>query len=165
MLARGYLNDPERTNAAFIEDPVWLRRIDPAQPRRLYKTGDLVKFNEDGSLIFVGRKDSQIKFRGQRIELGEIEHVMRAMTIIDKALVIVQGNGCDKDGGSVFTPEYSTSEGRDGRPERIIPGGHERSPTPDCRDSQSSLSIISVIHLFTGPPSHHDVSFDNFRKD
>jgi amino acid adenylation domain-containing protein len=80
-VGHGYLNDAEKTSAAFISDPEWLLRgiRDPNQPRsgrhgRLYKTGDVVKLNEDGSLSYIGRKDTQIKIRGQRVELGEIEH-------------------------------------------------------------------------------------------
>ncbi|KAK1911190.1 hypothetical protein P3342_011792 [Pyrenophora teres f. teres] len=80
ILARGYLNDAEKTAAAFIEDPAWL--MDGCQGYagrhgRLYKTGDLVQYNDDGNLVCVGRKDSQVKLRGQRIELGEIEHHLR----------------------------------------------------------------------------------------
>ncbi|KAL7771437.1 hypothetical protein CFE70_001380 [Pyrenophora teres f. teres 0-1] len=80
ILARGYLNDAEKTAAAFIEDPAWL--MDGCQGYagrhgRLYKTGDLVQYNDDGNLICLGRKDSQVKLRGQRIELGEIEHHLR----------------------------------------------------------------------------------------
>ena len=73
----GYLNDPEKTAAAFIEDPAWLLQGAPGRPGRhgrLYKTGDLVRYNEDGSLTFIGRKDAQVKIRGQRVELGEVEH-------------------------------------------------------------------------------------------
>ncbi|KAE8849621.1 hypothetical protein PTNB85_00037 [Pyrenophora teres f. teres] len=80
ILARGYLNDAEKTAAAFIEDPAWL--VDgcqgyPGRHGRLYKTGDLVQYNDDGELICLGRKDSQVKLRGQRIELGEVEHHLR----------------------------------------------------------------------------------------
>ncbi|KAL7778314.1 hypothetical protein CFE70_004993 [Pyrenophora teres f. teres 0-1] len=80
ILARGYLNDAEKTAAAFIEDPAWL--MDGCQGYagrhgRLYKTGDLVQYNDDGNLVCLGRKDSQVKLRGQRIELGEIEHHLR----------------------------------------------------------------------------------------
>uniref|UniRef100_A0A8H7K5F9 Carrier domain-containing protein n=1 Tax=Bionectria ochroleuca TaxID=29856 RepID=A0A8H7K5F9_BIOOC len=80
ILARGYLNDPERTAAAFVVDPAWLVSGNPDGPGRrgrLYKTGDLVRFNPDSSLSFVGRKDTQVKIHGQRIELGEIEQNVR----------------------------------------------------------------------------------------
>ena len=87
IVGRGYLNDPERTAAAFIAPPAWLwqfRGSDNTPPGgttdapRLYKTGDLVQYAADGSLRFVGRKDTQVKLRGQRIELGEVGHHTRA---------------------------------------------------------------------------------------
>ena len=76
LLAREYLHDKEKTATAFIEDPSWANRVGNDQvgnPHRLYKTGDLVKYDEDGSINFFGRKDNQIKLNGQRVELGEIE--------------------------------------------------------------------------------------------
>lgn len=89
LVGRGYLNDPEKTAAAFVEDPAWLLRGVPDKPDRpgrpgrhgrLYRTGDLVRYQEDGSLVFVGRKDTQVKIRGQRVELGEVEqHVLDAL--------------------------------------------------------------------------------------
>jgi amino acid adenylation domain-containing protein len=81
LVGNGYLDDPERTSAVFIEDPPWLLRGAPRQPGRrgrLYKTGDLVRHNEDGSLIYIARRDTQVKLRGQRIELVEVEHHVRA---------------------------------------------------------------------------------------
>ena len=80
VLAEGYYCDPEKTSIAFVEDPPWLLRGGPGHPGRrgrLYKTGDLVRYNADGSLTFVGRKDAQVKIRGQRVELGEVEHHVR----------------------------------------------------------------------------------------
>jgi amino acid adenylation domain-containing protein/non-ribosomal peptide synthase protein (TIGR01720 family) len=76
ILARGYLHDEAKTRASFILDPEWTRRLPPARgPRRFYKTGDLVQYQpEDGSLLYIGRKDTQVKIRGQRVELGEIEY-------------------------------------------------------------------------------------------
>jgi amino acid adenylation domain-containing protein len=74
IVARGYINNPEQTAAAFIEAPSWLKRLrNESTPLRLYKTGDLVRSGLDGSLFFVGRKDNQVKIRGQRVELGEVE--------------------------------------------------------------------------------------------
>lgn len=86
LVGLGYLSDPERTAAAFIEDPSWLLRGGGSQPGRhgrLYKTGDLVRYNTDGSLAFLGRKDTQVKIRGQRVELGEVEHHVRQL-LVDK---------------------------------------------------------------------------------
>ncbi|OAR02270.1 hypothetical protein LLEC1_03272 [Akanthomyces lecanii] len=80
VLAQGYLNDTERTSAAFVEDPPWLVQGitgHVGRQGRLYKTGDLVRYNEEGSLTYSGRKDTQIKIRGQRVELGDIECHMR----------------------------------------------------------------------------------------
>ncbi|KAF1934468.1 acetyl-CoA synthetase-like protein [Didymella exigua CBS 183.55] len=82
-LSRGYLNDPQNTAASFIEDPHWLLRGTtgfPGRHGRLYKTGDLVKYVSNGSLIYVGRKDTQVKINGQRLELGEVEaHVSKVV--------------------------------------------------------------------------------------
>jgi amino acid adenylation domain-containing protein len=77
VLAREYLKDPTRTNEAFITDPGWVCKFGSGTSRRFYKTGDLAKYDSTGALIFQGRKDTQIKLRGQRIELGEIEHNLR----------------------------------------------------------------------------------------
>ncbi|KAI4157992.1 MAG: hypothetical protein LQ342_007852 [Letrouitia transgressa] len=91
LMARGYMDDDEKTAKAFIESPTWLRRGShcvPGRHNRLYKTGDLVRYDSDGSLVFVGRKDSQVKLRGQRIELGEIEHNIRTC-FVEKDLDVV----------------------------------------------------------------------------
>ncbi|KAF3397744.1 Nonribosomal peptide synthetase dtxS1 [Penicillium rolfsii] len=76
-LSRGYLNNPAKTAAAFVQTPEWLLRGVPGHPGRdgrLYKTGDLVRYTEGGELTFEGRKDTHVKIRGQRVGLGEIEH-------------------------------------------------------------------------------------------
>ncbi|KAK5936712.1 NRPS [Knufia obscura] len=82
IVGKGYLNEPEKTAAAFIKDPKWLVQGAegfPGRSGRLYKTGDLVKYDPDGSgaVVFVGRKDQQVKIRGQRVELEEVEHHLR----------------------------------------------------------------------------------------
>ena len=72
-LARCYLDEMAKTKAAFIKSPDWPRGARSNRPRRLYKTGDLVRQNSDGTFDFMGRKDHQVKIRGQRVELGEVE--------------------------------------------------------------------------------------------
>lgn len=78
-LAQGYLQNPHKTALSFITDPVWA--LDEGgseqQKRRLYRTGDLAFYNCDGSLQYVGRKDLQVKIRGQRTALSVIEHHLR----------------------------------------------------------------------------------------
>ncbi len=67
-LTLGYYNDPERTDAAFIQNP-----LNTSYHEKIYRTGDIGKRDGNGDLIFVSRKDHQIKHMGHRIELGEIE--------------------------------------------------------------------------------------------
>jgi amino acid adenylation domain-containing protein len=77
ILARGYLGDGAQTRAAFIEDPIWSRKNGQRKGRRLYRTGDLARYSADGSLLFMGRNDGQVKLRGQRLEVTEVEHQLR----------------------------------------------------------------------------------------
>lgn len=77
IVGRGYLNRPEQTAAAFIDPPNWRNSFCSGPKRKLYRTGDLVQYANDGTIRILGRKDSQVKLRGQRIELGEIEHSLR----------------------------------------------------------------------------------------
>lgn len=87
-LAHGYLNDPEKTAAVFIDAPEWLPRNGTGKPQKLYKTGDLVRYNADGTIEYTGRKDSQVKLNGQRIELGDIEyHVQSSFPEADQVAV------------------------------------------------------------------------------
>lgn len=72
-LARGYYNAPEKTSAAFVQNP-----LRPQISEIIYKTGDLGEWNDRGELMFLGRRDSQIKRSGYRIELGEIECALSA---------------------------------------------------------------------------------------
>ena len=91
-MARGYLDEPEKTAAAFVSAPEWLAKAGRSRPSRIYKTGDLVQYSMDGAINFIGRKDTQVKIRGQRMELGEVEHHMRGClpSIVDVAAETVQ---------------------------------------------------------------------------
>ena len=73
-LAMGYYNNPEKTAAAFVQNP-----LNKAVPEIIYRTGDLVKYNEYGEIIYLSRKDFQIKHLGHRIELGEIETAVSSL--------------------------------------------------------------------------------------
>lgn len=82
-VAQGYANSEEKTKAAFIDHPKF---------GRIYKTGDFGRFSSNGYVVFLGRKDSQVKVGGYRIELGEIEQRMNAITSVDSAVVVLDTN-------------------------------------------------------------------------
>jgi hypothetical protein len=74
LVDRGYLNDEARTAAVFIKPPQWLLAVRHGVETKVYRTGDIAKYDTDGSIIYLHRKDSQVKLRGQRFELSEVEH-------------------------------------------------------------------------------------------
>ena len=82
-LARGYLNRPELTAEKFVDHPF-------QTGQSLYKTGDLGRWRADGNLVFLGRRDRQVKLRGFRIELDEIESVLCAHSALKDAVVVAQ---------------------------------------------------------------------------
>jgi acyl-CoA synthetase (AMP-forming)/AMP-acid ligase II len=81
-LAMGYYNDAEKTKLAFVQNPT-----NQSYPELIYRTGDVVCYNDDGLIMFKGRRDNIIKHMGYRTDLGEIEHV------IINTLKLVK-NGC-----------------------------------------------------------------------
>jgi amino acid adenylation domain-containing protein len=88
-VGRGYINDPERTQAAFLQDP-----LRPGQ--RLYRSGDYGRGLEDGTLEFLGRRDAQVKISGFRIEIGEIENRLLKLPGVREGAVVVT-EGADKN--------------------------------------------------------------------
>ena len=101
FLAMGYYNNLEKTMQAFVQNP-----LNSYYPEWIYKTGDLVKYNPYGELIYITRKDFQIKHMGYRIELGEIETAVNSLNNItacaciydtesDKIVLIYQGDHLD----------------------------------------------------------------------
>ncbi|OEL08346.1 non-ribosomal peptide synthetase [Staphylococcus equorum] len=78
----GYLNRPELTQEKFIDNPFG--------KGKLYRTGDLAKWNGDGNISYIGRIDEQVKIRGYRIELGEIESILRQHTHINDVAIVAR---------------------------------------------------------------------------
>ncbi len=82
-LALGYYASPEQTAKHFVQNP-----LNSFYPDIIYRTGDLGTYNENGELVFSGRKDFQIKYMGHRIELEEIEHSMAAIDGVERCVCI-----------------------------------------------------------------------------
>lgn len=97
-VARGYLNRPELTEERFLDDPFY-----PGE--RMYQTGDIARWTEDGLVEWLGRSDGQVKVRGYRIEPGEIEAAIRRIDGIREAAVTARTDHGD-------TALYAYIEGR-----------------------------------------------------
>ncbi|MBD3917805.1 amino acid adenylation domain-containing protein [Paenibacillus sp. PR3] len=97
QVAAGYVNRPELTAERFVPDP-----FSHDLSGRLYRSGDLVRWTEDGMLDYLGRIDNQVKIRGHRIELGEIERALLTHEAVSEAIVtVVDGNSTSKDERSI----------------------------------------------------------------
>ena len=85
-LACGYYNAPEKTAEVFVQNP-----LNHAYPEIIYRTGDLAQWNEYGELVYLSRKDFQIKHMGRRIELGEIETALLSLEEIETGCCLYDG--------------------------------------------------------------------------
>lgn len=86
-VCRGYINQPEVTAEKFLTDP-----FATIAGARLYRSGDLARWGDDGRIEYIGRNDFQVKIRGYRIELGEIENALLRYKGVQAAAVVLQGN-------------------------------------------------------------------------
>lgn len=146
LLARGYLNDPAKTAAAFVTDADFLKELG-LSGRRLYRTGDLVKQNQDGSLTYLGRIDTQIKIRGQRVEMGEIESQIEKHSTVRDAVVLYprQGPLANRLVATVVLDE--TSIGAQSTAIRQISQEHEGYANTQFRELQRILSEKLVYYM------------------
>ncbi|MBB6112608.1 surfactin family lipopeptide synthetase A [Mucilaginibacter lappiensis] len=118
-LARGYYRNEVLTRERFID----------ISGVRVYRTGDTGKWNEDGEIIFSGRKDDQVKIRGYRIELGEIEKKFVALPEIDEAIIVARKDteqdafliGFVKTSIQDFSSQAVIDKLRDSLPDYMIP--------------------------------------------
>ncbi len=88
-LSAGYLNRPELNTERFVDNPF-------IEGTKMYRSGDLARWTQDGTIEFLGRKDSQVKVRGYRIELEEIEYAMLSLDSISEAVVLIKEKEEDK---------------------------------------------------------------------
>ncbi|MFC8042751.1 amino acid adenylation domain-containing protein [Nocardia sp. NPDC057353] len=136
QLARGYAGRPDLTAERFVADPF-------GAGTRLYRTGDLVTRRADGELVYAGRADFQVKFRGQRIELGEIETALRAVDGVAQAVVLV----ADGDVGQ-FLAGYVTPE-----PGRDLDGDAVRDAVRGAVPGYMVPAVVTVLPRFPLNPS------------
>ncbi|OUM56932.1 hypothetical protein PIROE2DRAFT_18247, partial [Piromyces sp. E2] len=108
-VCKGYLNREELTHEKFVDCPFF--KINNS-PSKMYRTGDLGKWTEDGDIAYLGRIDFQVKIRGQRIELSEITNTIIEMNGINNAVVIDKQN---ENGNKYLVCYYMTNENINGK--------------------------------------------------
>ncbi len=99
-VGRGYLNNPEKTAAAFVDNPF-------VPGTKMYRTGDLARWRDDGNIEFLGRIDFQVKIRGFRIEIGEIESCLLQHPAVSEAIVVAR----ERAGGDKYLCGYYVAAG------------------------------------------------------
>ncbi|WP_224360463.1 non-ribosomal peptide synthetase [Hyalangium versicolor] len=118
-VARGYLGRPELTAEKFVEH---------AEYGRVYRTGDLGRWSEQGQLEFVGRKDGQVKIRGQRVEVEEVRRRVLSLVGVEEAVVLVEEVAGGKELAAYVVGSGAVSEGEvrrwvgQGLPAAMVPG-------------------------------------------
>ena len=109
QIADGYLNRPEKTKEAFLNNPF----CDEEGHEVLYKTGDIVRILPDGSIGIVGRRDSQVKIRGNRVELSEVESVIREINYVEDVTVQTVKHGDNFEIVAYVVPSIETDTLKD----------------------------------------------------
>ena len=122
-LAAGYYRDPEKTRQAFVQNP-----LVTTHPSVMYRTGDLARYDRDGNLVFISRKDYQIKHGGRRIELGEIETGIYEVPEIDMCCCV---HNAKRDEIVVFyvgslEPKQLRIALRDRLPQYMLPSAYHK---------------------------------------
>ncbi len=113
-VGRGYINDPVRTGQAFIPDPF-------RAGERLYRSGDYGRWQADGKLEFLGRRDAQVKVRGFRVELGEVENSLMEIPGVSHCAVVVTGNDRSKQLVAFYSGQRLDSELIESRLSKTLP--------------------------------------------
>jgi amino acid adenylation domain-containing protein len=110
-LSKGYLKNDHLTAARFISNSLATPADLARGYTRLFRTGDLVRWLEDGNLEFIGRNDDQVKIRGYRIELGEIEHTLSKIAGIKQACVLARERNTDGGSSKYLVGYYILGQG------------------------------------------------------
>ncbi|UNI16430.1 NRPS [Purpureocillium takamizusanense] len=151
-LADGYLNDVDKSNAAFIPAPAWaLRGKTSLAGVRAYRTGDLVRYISDhGDLQYVGRRDTQVKLNGQRIELGDIEEHLRAcLPDVSQIVVEIIGGAREPEGGNDMLAAFFCSNGT-----QVPIGAAEADILAELTPHDHEMLAKAVAHLESRLPSY-----------
>ncbi|KAI1213253.1 acetyl-CoA synthetase-like protein [Annulohypoxylon truncatum] len=153
ILCRGYLNRPAETEKAFPHIQDWF----DGKPKRVYRTGDLVRYAEDGSLRILGRRDTQIKVRGQRVELREVESQLELSPNVRHGLVLQPKSGLLQDRLVTvlsLTRSFQIAQSTVSRDDTIQLVNHHRNLSETDQSTLSELLSQTLSFVSTRLPSY-----------
>ncbi len=168
-VARGYHARPELTVERFVVLPLEETTTGEPAATRCYRSGDLARWTHDGQLVFLGRRDGQVKLRGHRIELGEIEHVAKSVPGVAHAAAVLQ-HRVDGDARLALYLVAQPGEGlnltgirahlQQALPQVMVPGAiHEIGAlplTPNGKVDRDALATIEAPTAAMPAPSAQD---------
>jgi amino acid adenylation domain-containing protein len=149
-VGRGYINDPERTRLAYLADPY-------REGQRLYLGGDYGRWQPDGKLEFLGRRDSQVKISGFRIEIGEIENtLLRVPDVRDGAVVVVgQRLVAFYSGPRALPTAVLRDRLAESLPQYMVPAAfHWRERLPLTANSKIDRKALAALTALAGEPDY-----------
>jgi amino acid adenylation domain-containing protein len=141
QVARGYLNRPSLTAEKFMPDP-----FNSAPGERMYRSGDLARWRNDGTVEFLGRLDYQVKLRGFRIELGEIESALAEHPAVLEAVVITR----EKENAEKYLAAYFTSKDGHAAPAAAELREHLLQKLPDYMVPATYLPLEALPRTSSG---------------
>ncbi|HUO38544.1 MAG TPA: amino acid adenylation domain-containing protein [Mycobacterium sp.] len=155
-VARGYFGRPEATARAFLDDP-----FAPTAGARMYRTGDVVRWNAAGTLDFIGRRDQQVKIRGCRVELGVVAATLRSLAGVRDAAVVADREQASLTGFVLASPEIGAHSLReqlkDQLPAAMVPDHIrvvDRLPrTMNGKVDAAALCAVAQDNRTSGTPS------------
>ncbi|MFD0249899.1 amino acid adenylation domain-containing protein [Streptomyces sp. NPDC127113] len=156
-VGRGYVNDPERTRAAYLPDP-------HRRGERLYLGGDTGRWRPDGKLEFLGRTDAQVKIRGFRVEPGEVENaLLRVAGVRDCAVVVTGAEGHGRQLAAFCVGDRRVSAGElrerltDLLPAYMVPASfHLVESLPLTPNGKTDRKALAALAEEPGAPGHDD---------
>ncbi|MFT4670912.1 MAG: amino acid adenylation domain-containing protein [Pseudohongiellaceae bacterium] len=148
-VARGYRNRDQLNALKFIDDP-----FSQSFEARMYRTGDMARFNEDGVIEYLGRIDNQVKIHGFRIELGEVEAVCESFPSINQAVVLARGT----TKGSYSLVAYVSQNEGISRDERV--NGNEKGLREFLKQKLPEYMVPSHIVVLTVFPLNSNGKVD-----
>ncbi|KAK2783180.1 NRPS [Onygenales sp. PD_12] len=156
-ISQGYLKDPEKTARSYLtRNPAFLNGTDfgATRTQKIFKTGDLVFQNpEDGAIVYIGRKDTQIKVHGQRIELQEIEEQLAAKSSEEHAwgVEMIQGSGTESACLAAFYTRHDVIGKRDIKVQTLPITAELRDTLPDLKRRISGLLPRYMVPSISPP--------------